>query len=49
MAAFAVLRGVAAHEAKACREWGYPKESKWQKDEDNMTTRVIEASSLSAT
>ena len=32
--AFAVLRGVAAHEAKACRGWGHPKEGKWQKDED---------------
>ena len=32
--AVAVLRGVAAHEAKACRAWGHPKEGKWQKDED---------------
>ena len=32
--AVAVLRGVAAHEAKACRVWGHPKEGKWQKDED---------------
>ena len=29
-----LLRRVAAHEAKACREWGRPKEGKWQKDED---------------
>ena len=29
-----LLRRVAAHEAKACREWGHPKEGKWQKDED---------------
>jgi hypothetical protein len=29
-----LLRGVAAHDAKACREWGHPKEGKWQKDED---------------
>ena len=32
--AVALLRRVAAHEAKACREWGHPKEGKWQKDED---------------
>ena len=29
-----LLRRVAAHEAKACRAWGHPKEGKWQKDED---------------
>ena len=34
LVAVALLRGVAAHEAKACREWGHPKEGKWQKDED---------------
>ena len=34
MAVVVLLRGVAAHEAKACRAWGHPKEGKWQKDED---------------
>ena len=33
LVAVVLLRG-AAHEAKACREWGHPKENKWQKDED---------------
>jgi len=34
LVAVVLLRGVAAHDAKACREWGHPKENKWQKDED---------------
>ena len=32
--AVALLRGVAALDAKACLEWGYPKEGKWQHDDD---------------
>ena len=32
--AVALLRGVTALDAKACLEWGYPKEGKWQHDDD---------------
>jgi hypothetical protein len=32
--AVVLLRGVAALDAKACLEWGYPKEGKWQHDDD---------------
>ena len=34
MVAVALLRGVTALDAKACLEWGYPKEGKWQHDDD---------------
>ena len=34
LVAVVLLRGVAAHDARACREWGHPKGGKWQKDED---------------
>ena len=34
LVAVALLRGVAALDAKACLEWGYPKEGKWQHDDD---------------
>ena len=32
--AVALLRGVTALDAKACLEWGFPKEGKWQHDDD---------------
>ena len=32
--AVALLRRVAAHDPSKCYEWGYPKEGKWQHDED---------------
>ena len=32
--AVALLRGVTALDAKGCLEWGYPKEGKWQHDDD---------------
>ena len=32
--AVALLRGVAAHDMRACRVFGHPKGGKWQKDED---------------
>ena len=34
LVAVALLRGVTALDAKACIEWGYPKEGKWQHDDD---------------
>mmetsp|Transcript_23668 Transcript_23668/g.66452 ORF Transcript_23668/g.66452 Transcript_23668/m.66452 type:complete len:251 (+) Transcript_23668:1847-2599(+) len=34
LVAVALLRGVTALDAKACLEWGYPKEGKWQHDDD---------------
>ena len=34
LVAVALLRGVAALDAKACLEYGYPKEGKWQHDDD---------------
>ena len=34
LVAVALLRGVAAHDMRACRVWGHPKGGKWQKDED---------------
>ena len=34
LVAVALLRRVAAHDPSKCYEWGYPKEGKWQHDED---------------
>ena len=34
LVAVALLRGVTALDAKACLEFGYPKEGKWQHDDD---------------
>ena len=34
LVAVVLLRGVAAHDPSKCYEWGYPKEGRWQHDED---------------